>query len=33
MQVVWDDGTLQDAVDTAYGKGVVIVTSAIRTVG
>ncbi len=33
MQVVWDDGTLQDAVDTAYRKGVVIVTSAIRTVG
>ncbi len=33
VQVVWDDGTLQDAVDTAYGKGVVIVTSAIRTAG
>jgi len=33
VQVVWDDGTLQDAVDTAYGQGVVIVTSALRTVG
>lgn len=33
VQVVWDDGTLQDAVDAAYGKGVVIITSALRTVG
>jgi len=33
VQVVWDDGTLQDAVDTAYGQGVVIVTSALQTVG
>nr|WP_236571213.1 hypothetical protein [Microbacterium hydrocarbonoxydans] len=31
VQVVWDDGTLQDAVDDAYGKGVVIITSALRT--
>lgn len=33
VQVVWDDGTLQDAVDAAYGEGVVIVTSAIQTIG
>lgn len=32
VQVVWDDGTLQDAVDAAYGKGVVIITSALRPV-
>lgn len=28
--VVWDDGTLQDAADAAYGDGVVIVWSALR---
>ena len=32
LQVVWDDGTLQDAVDSVYGDGVVIVTSALREV-
>lgn len=30
--VLWDDGTLQDALDGAYGGGVVIVTSALREV-
>lgn len=30
---VWDDGSLQDAVDTAYGEGVVIVVPALREVG
>ncbi|QDE35098.1 hypothetical protein FIV50_10065 [Microbacterium foliorum] len=32
VNVVWDDGTLQDAVDQAYGHGVVIVTSALREI-
>lgn len=32
LQVVWDDGTLQDAVDAEYGDGVVIVTSALREI-
>lgn len=32
VNVVWDDGTLQDAVDQAYGDGVVIVTSALREI-
>lgn len=32
LQVVWDDGTLQDAVDAEYGEDVVIVTSALREI-
>lgn len=32
VQVVWDDGTLQDAVDDAYGEGVVIITSALQSI-
>ncbi|WP_141651312.1 hypothetical protein [Microbacterium sp. 3J1] len=32
VQVVWDDGSLQDAVDATYGDGVVIVTSALREI-
>ncbi|MGJ0388452.1 hypothetical protein [Microbacterium sp. CGR1] len=32
VQVVWDDGTLQAAVDAAYGEGVVFVTSALREI-
>lgn len=32
VQVVWDDGSLQDAVDAAYGDDVVIVTSALREI-
>lgn len=32
VDVVWDDGTLQRAVDEAYGPGVVIVTSALREI-
>jgi len=30
VDVVWDDGTLQDAADTTYGTGAVIIRSAIR---
>ncbi len=33
LQVVWDDGTIQDAVDADYGSGKVVVTSAMRVVG
>lgn len=32
VQVVWDDGSLQDAVDDAYGDDVVLVTSALREI-
>ncbi|OAN38333.1 hypothetical protein [Microbacterium sp. H83] len=32
VQVVWDDGSLQRAVDERYGDGVVIVTSAVLEV-
>ena len=32
-QVIWDDGTLQDAADAEYGDGVVIVQSALRPIG
>lgn len=32
VQVVWDDGTIQDAMDAEHGEGVVIVTSALREV-
>ncbi|WP_242684887.1 hypothetical protein [Microbacterium sp. SD291] len=32
LHVVWDDGTIQDAVDAEYGEGVVLVTSALREV-
>jgi hypothetical protein len=32
VQVVWDDGSLQDAVDAEYGDGVVIVASALREI-
>ncbi|HEX5858223.1 MAG TPA: hypothetical protein VFY91_08960 [Microbacterium sp.] len=31
--VVWDDGTLQDAADADYGDGVVVIRSAMRPVG
>lgn len=30
LQVVWDDGTIQDAADAEFGDDVVIVTSALR---
>lgn len=33
VQVVWDDGTLQDAADAAYGDGVVTIASALQEVG
>lgn len=33
LDVVWDDGTLQDAVDAEYGEDVVIVVPALREVG
>ncbi|WP_435745373.1 hypothetical protein [Microbacterium sp. PMB16] len=29
LEVAWDDGTIQDAVDAEYGKGVVFVQSAL----
>ncbi|WP_372466640.1 hypothetical protein ACCO44_11590 [Microbacterium maritypicum] len=32
LQVVWDDRTLQDAVDAEYGDDVVVVTSALREI-
>lgn len=32
LQVVWDDGTIQDAVDAEYGDGVVVVTSSLREI-
>ena len=32
LSVVWDDGSMQDAVDTEYGDDVVIVTSALREI-
>lgn len=32
LQVAWDDGTIQDAVDADYGPGKVIVTSTLREV-
>lgn len=32
LQVVWDDGILQDAVDAEYGDEVVVVTSALREI-
>ena len=31
VDVVWDDGTWQDAADSAYGDDVVIIRSALRT--
>ncbi|QIG40604.1 hypothetical protein G5T42_14885 [Microbacterium sp. 4R-513] len=30
VDVIWDDGTLQDAADAAYGDGVVVVRSALQ---
>lgn len=33
IDVVWDDGTLQDAADETYGDGVVVVRSALRPFG
>ncbi|GAA2964442.1 hypothetical protein GCM10010459_20960 [Microbacterium schleiferi] len=32
-QVIWDDGTLQSAADAEYGDGVVIIQSALRSLG
>ncbi len=32
LQVVWDDGTLQRAVDAEYGDGLVVVTPALRVI-
>lgn len=32
LEVVWDDGTIQDAADADYGDDVVIVTSALREI-
>ncbi len=33
VQVVWDDGTLQDAADAAFGDDVVLIQSAFHEVG
>ena len=33
VQVVWDDGTWQQAADDDFGAGVVVIASALRTVG
>lgn len=33
VQVVWDDGTIQDAVDAVYGERTVLIESALRPVG
>lgn len=33
VDVVWDDGKYQDAVNAEYGEGVVVVRSALREVG
>lgn len=33
VEVVWDDGTLQDAADAEFGEGTVIVRSALREAG
>ncbi|MCK8465792.1 hypothetical protein M0722_01165 [Microbacterium sp. KSW4-16] len=30
VQVVWDDGAIQEAMDAEYGEGVVVVSSALR---
>ncbi|KJL27691.1 hypothetical protein [Microbacterium oxydans] len=32
VQVVWDDGTIQDAADAQYGDDVVVVSSALREI-
>lgn len=32
LNVVWDDGTIQDAVDAEYGDDVVVVTSGLREI-
>ncbi|WP_223628135.1 hypothetical protein [Microbacterium sp. EST19A] len=32
LQVVWDDGTIQDAADAEFGDDVVIVTSSLREI-
>lgn len=32
LQVVWDDGTIQDAADAEFGDDVVVVTSALREI-
>jgi hypothetical protein len=32
VQVLWDDGTIQEAADAEYGQDVVVVTSALREV-
>ncbi len=32
LQVVWDDGTIQDAANADYGDDVVVVTSALREI-
>lgn len=32
LQVVWDDGTIQDAADAEYGDDVVVVTSSLREI-
>jgi hypothetical protein len=33
VQVVWDDGTLQEGADAEYGDGVVVIQSAMTPVG
>lgn len=33
VQVVWDDGTMQDAADATYGDDVVVIHSSLREVG
>ena len=33
VQVVWDDGTLQDAADATWGDDVVVVQSALHEIG
>ncbi|MFF1541778.1 hypothetical protein ACFVWL_17020 [Microbacterium sp. NPDC058269] len=32
LSVVWDDGAIQDAADSEYGDGVVVVTSVLREI-
>jgi len=33
FEVIWDDGTLQEAADADFGDGVVIVQSALKPLG
>lgn len=33
VQVIWDDGTIQQSLDAHYGKDVIVVQSALREIG